>query len=65
MKSKDYFSTQVNHKRYFGIECQDFEYSVQFVFDEPEAAKYYPFYFHTTCMISHCLGAEYAHFTFF
>ena len=30
----------VNHKRYFGIECQDFEYSVQFVFDEPEAAKY-------------------------
>ena len=34
-----FFSAQVNHKRYFGIECQDFEYSVQFVFDEPEAAK--------------------------
>jgi len=30
----------VNHKRYFGIECQHFEFSVQFVFDEPEAAKY-------------------------
>jgi len=30
----------VNHKRYFGIECQNFEYSVQFVFDEPDAAKY-------------------------
>ena len=31
---------QVNHKRYFGIECQHYEFSVQFVFDEPEAAKY-------------------------
>ena len=30
----------VNHKRYFGIECQHFEFSVQFVFDEPDAAKY-------------------------
>ena len=30
----------VNHKKYFGIECQRFEYSVQFMFDEPDAAKY-------------------------
>ena len=30
----------VNHKKYFGIECQQYEYSVQFVFDEPDAAKY-------------------------
>ena len=30
----------MNHKRYFGIECQHYEFSVQFVFDEPEAAKY-------------------------
>ena len=30
----------VNHKRYFGIECQNFEFSVQFLLDEPEAAKY-------------------------
>ena len=30
----------VNHKKYFGIECQQFEFSVQFQFDEPDAAKY-------------------------
>ena len=30
----------VNHKKYFGIECQQYEFSVQFVFDEPDAAKY-------------------------
>ena len=47
----------VNHKKYFGIECQRFEYrwvickeqqlrnsrprrSVQFMLDEPDAAKY-------------------------
>ena len=30
----------VNHKKYFGIECQNYEYSVQFVFNEPDAAKY-------------------------
>ena len=30
----------VNHKRYFGIECQNYECSVQFLLDEPDAAKY-------------------------
>ena len=30
----------VNHKKYFGIECQQYKYSVQFQFDEPDAAKY-------------------------
>jgi len=30
----------VNHKRYFGIECQNYEFSVQFILDEPDAAKY-------------------------
>ncbi|XP_023341720.1 tyrosine-protein phosphatase non-receptor type 21 [Eurytemora carolleeae] len=30
----------VNHKKYFGIDCQNFEFSVQFVFNEPDAAKY-------------------------
>ena len=30
----------VNHKRYFGIECQNYERSVQFILDEPDSAKY-------------------------
>ena len=30
----------VNHKRYFGIECQNYEHSIQFILDEPESAKY-------------------------
>ena len=30
----------VNHKRVFGIECQNYEYSVQFLLDEPDSAKY-------------------------
>ena len=30
----------VNHKRYFGIECQSYERSVQFILDEPDSAKY-------------------------
>ena len=30
----------VNHKRYFGIECQNYEHSVQFILDEPDSAKY-------------------------
>ena len=30
----------VNHKKYFGIECQMYEQSTQFVFNESEAAKY-------------------------
>lgn len=30
----------VNHKRYFGIECQNYEYSVRFVLDEADSAKY-------------------------
>lgn len=30
----------VNHKRYFGIECQNYEFSVQFMLDEPDSAKY-------------------------
>ena len=30
----------VNHKRFFGIECQNYEYSAQFMLDEPDSAKY-------------------------
>ena len=30
----------VNHKRDFGIECQNYERSVQFILDEPDSAKY-------------------------
>jgi len=30
----------VNHKRFFGIECQNYEFSAQFVLDEPDSAKY-------------------------
>ena len=30
----------VNHKRFFGVECQNYEYSVQFMLDEPDSAKY-------------------------
>lgn len=30
----------VNHKRVFGIECQNYELSVQFLLDEPDSAKY-------------------------
>lgn len=30
----------VNHKRYFGIEFQNFENSVQFILDETDSAKY-------------------------
>ncbi len=30
----------VNHKRLFGVECQDYQSSVQFVLDEPDSAKY-------------------------
>ena len=30
----------VNHKRYFGIECQNYECSVQFILDETDSAKY-------------------------
>ncbi len=30
----------VNHKRFFGIECQNYELSEQFLLDEPDSAKY-------------------------
>ena len=30
----------VNHKRYFGIEFQNYENSIQFTLDEPDSAKY-------------------------
>ncbi len=30
----------VNHKRLFGVECQDYQFSVQFLLDEPDSAKY-------------------------
>ena len=30
----------VNHKRYFGVECQSYESSVQFLLDEADSAKY-------------------------
>ena len=30
----------VNHKRYFGVECQSYENSVQFLLDEADSAKY-------------------------
>jgi tyrosine-protein phosphatase non-receptor type 14/21 len=30
----------VNHKRYFGVECQSYEQSIQFLLDEADSAKY-------------------------
>ena len=30
----------VNHKRYFGVEFQNYENGVQFILDETESAKY-------------------------
>ena len=33
-------SLLVNHKRYFGVEFQNYENGVQFILDETESAKY-------------------------
>ena len=30
----------VNHKRYFGVECQSYDRSAQFLLDESDSAKY-------------------------
>ena len=30
----------VNHKRLFGVECQNYQFSVQFLLDEADSAKY-------------------------